>query len=214
MRMVSAGLLVAAVYWIAQGLGDLIHQPYGEERGLSRTFATVHAGLLLAAACFELLPLSLDRTRWPVTLTGIVAGIGWWICVQLYASRKKGMMPSVSLQTACLGLALGAAYTPADMVGKKLLIVLCLSAFLQTASGNKSGKSNLGRTAIVMLGTALGEFAGETGAELGGACLALACGVLVAASYQYLLPEKNKMETAGAGSMILGLLLGLGIIFL
>ncbi len=213
MRIVSAGLL-AVIYLTAQVLGRLVHQSCKKDPEILQAFATVHAGLLLAAACFELLPLSLDSARWTVALTGLAAGAGCWISAKLYSYRGKRISLSALLQTVCLGLALGAAYAPAERIGKKFLLVLFLAAFLQSVSESKTWKGYFWQTATVLLGTVVGQLAGEIGIELGGACLAFAGSFLIIASYQYLLPGKNKMETSGAGSTILGLLLGLGITFL
>lgn len=199
--------VVPVVLLIGTVLGNVVYGAVKKEKQeITAAFATVQAALMLAAACFDLLPAALEYAHWEMVIAGVVIGALFLFSAVLYKVNQQNTMLIWQL---FMGMATGAAGMLSMELGRKILIAFFLCAFLQGAAYGGKKIRILIQFVFASFGCFVGQAAGSYLVELSGLCLALGSGALLISSCRTLLPDKKKCKQSDAGSTVLGLVLGL-----
>jgi len=190
------------------------------------------AGLMLAVACFDLLPGAFRFAGLPVVLLGIVLGVAAMMAAEAVTRRAVGstglrstgavIALGVALHNLPEGLAVGSGFEASATLGFSLALAIALHDIpegLSIAVPLRAGGAGRYRALLLTalsglpmgVGAFLGAAAGLVSPILISICLAVACGAMLYIVISDMLPQAHSMSLNRFYSLgcILGFMVGL-----
>ena len=223
--------LITGVAGTAAGGFIALFLPEGNDKVI-RFVLEYAAGLMLAVACFDLLPGAFAFAGLPVVLLGLILGVAAMIAAEALSRRAFGgsglketgtaIGIGVALHNLPEGLAIGSGFEASLTLGLSLALAILLhdipeglSIAVPLRSGGTGRLRALLMTALaglpMGLGALIGAAAGQVSPVMISVCLSLASGAMLYVVLSDMLPQSHRLLVGRFSSLacILGFMTGL-----